>query len=91
MGEFMMMGLRLTREGVSRRRFHARFGRDLMEEYGPEIVKLVRSDLLEWAESAGAPGGVGQRGAGDVVRLTKRGRLLGNRVFSEFVESASAT
>jgi oxygen-independent coproporphyrinogen-3 oxidase len=90
MGECMMMGLRLTREGVSPGRFRARFGRDLMEKYGPEIAELVRSGLLEWAESAGPPDAGGAGYAGGVIRLTKRGRLLGNRVFSEFVESPSA-
>jgi oxygen-independent coproporphyrinogen-3 oxidase len=91
MGEFMMMGLRLTGEGVSRGRFHARFGRDLTEKYGSEIDALVRSDLLEWAESAHPSDGAGVGDAGNVIRLTERGRLLGNRVFSEFVESAGAT
>jgi len=72
MGEFMIMGLRLTQEGVSRRRFRARFGRNLMEEFGPEIDQLVLSGLLEWTESAGPADGVGEGDPGSAIRLTKR-------------------
>ena len=39
-GEYMMTGLRLTREGVSAREFEARFGMRLVECYGKEIEKL---------------------------------------------------
>jgi oxygen-independent coproporphyrinogen-3 oxidase len=71
MGETMMMGLRLTREGVSDKRFHARFGASMREVFGNEICKLVDWNLLEWVD--------------DTLRLTPRGRLLGNQVFLEFV------
>jgi oxygen-independent coproporphyrinogen-3 oxidase len=74
MGETMMMGLRLTREGVSRAAFSARFDQDLRTIYGAQIEKLMDWGLLEWA---------GQEN--DNLRLTKRGYLLGNQVFSEFV------
>lgn len=73
-GETMMMGLRLTREGVSRSGFHARFGRRLEDEFGAQIDRLVRLGLLEWA-------GTDQ----DVLRLTQRGRFVGNQVFVEFI------
>ena len=73
MGETMMMGLRLTEEGVSRKQFEARFGVSLETAFGKPIRELQRTGLLEWA------------GEGDVLRLTPRGRLLGNRVFMEFV------
>ena len=72
--ETMMMGLRLTREGVSRAAFQARFDRSLTEVFGPQIERLTRLGLLEWA-------GTGQ----DVLRLSRRGRFLGNRVFVEFI------
>ena len=36
----MMMGLRLTREGVSRAAFQARFGRELVEVFGRQIERL---------------------------------------------------
>jgi oxygen-independent coproporphyrinogen-3 oxidase len=74
MGEVMMMGLRLTAEGVSRAAFLERFGEPLETAYGPQIERLVVAGLLEW-------GGEDR----DILRLTKRGRLLGNRVFMEFV------
>ncbi len=70
-GEYMMTGLRLTREGVSAREFEARFGMRLEECYEKEIEKLRGAGLLEWE--------------GERLRLTQRGRLLGNRVFVEFI------
>ena len=73
-GETMMMGLRLTREGVSRAAFRLRFGCQLGDVFGGQIERLTRLGLLEWA---GADG--------DVLRLTRRGRLLGNQVFVEFI------
>ncbi len=72
MGEYMMMGLRLTRQGVSAARFRARFGLPLEAAYGAQIARLTALGLLEWAE-------------GEALRLTPRGRLLGNRVFMAFV------
>ncbi len=74
MGEVMIMGLRLTEEGVSRAAFQGRFGEALETVFGSQIERLVKSGLLEW-------GGEG----GEILRLTRRGRLLGNRVFIEFV------
>jgi oxygen-independent coproporphyrinogen-3 oxidase len=71
MGEFMMMGLRLTREGVAEADFRSRFGRGLLEVYAKEAEPLIRNGLLEWT--------------GERLRLTRRGRLLGNRVFMQFV------
>lgn len=70
-GETMMMGLRLTGEGVSARAFGERFGAPLDELFAKQIDKLCRQGLLEWA--------------GGCLRLTRRGRLLGNRVFVEFI------
>ena len=66
-----MTGLRLTREGVSAQDFQERFGRELREVFGQEIDELLRFGLLEWA--------------GDSLRLTPHGRLLGNQVFMRFV------
>ena len=73
MSEFMMTGLRLTNAGVTESDFKSRFGRGLLEVYPKEIEELVRNNLLEWNK------------ASDVLRLTKRGRLLGNQVFMRFV------
>ena len=74
-GETMMMGLRLTREGVSEADFQARFGQELEEVFAGEIKELQGYGLLEWAGKAP------QRR----LRLTPRGRLLGNQVFLRFI------
>ena len=70
MGEFMMLGLRLN-SGISRLEFQRRFGVAAEEVYQREISDLVECGLLE------APG--------DAIRLTSRGRLLGNEVFARFI------
>jgi oxygen-independent coproporphyrinogen-3 oxidase len=72
MQETMLTGLRLTREGISAEDFQQRHGMELTEVFGKDIEELVRLGLLEWAEESR-------------VRLTPRGRLLGNQVFIRFV------
>ena len=87
MGEFMMTGLRLTREGVSAETFRERFGQELETVYGKEIEDLVKLGLLKRTNSPlpmGAPSGDG-KGTGGRVCLTRRGRLLGNQAFVRFV------
>jgi oxygen-independent coproporphyrinogen III oxidase len=74
MQEMMMVGLRLTQAGVSRQDFAVRFGQPLEAVFGKEIERLLKAGLLEWRE----PGD-------DRLRLTPRGRLLGNQVFMQFV------
>jgi len=74
MGEHMMMGLRLVREGVARLAFAEKFGRDLGNVYGPQIERLHSLGLLESVS-----------GNQNAIRLTKKGRLLGNQVFIEFI------
>jgi oxygen-independent coproporphyrinogen III oxidase len=69
LGEAMMLGLRLI-AGVSPHEIEARFGVSLMQVYGAEIETLVRQGLLI---------------ADARIRLTRRGRLLGNRVFAAFL------
>jgi oxygen-independent coproporphyrinogen-3 oxidase len=72
--ETMMMGLRLTQEGVSRINFRTRFDQDLKAVFGDQVDRLTYMGLLEW---------VGEEN--EVLRLTAKGRLLGNRVFREFI------
>jgi oxygen-independent coproporphyrinogen-3 oxidase len=74
MGEFMMMGLRLVEEGVSRRTFRQRFGVSLKDRYAAQIDRLISLGLLEWA---------GEQY--QLLRLTRKGHLLGNLVFKEFI------
>jgi oxygen-independent coproporphyrinogen-3 oxidase len=74
MGETMMLGLRLLEEGVSLSRFADRFGCSLEEVYRTELSALQAAGLLERRP--------------DRVRLTRRGRLLGNQVFVHFLPDA---
>jgi len=70
MAETVIMGLRLS-EGVRFAGFKRRFGRDLSSLYGSQLRELVALGLLE----------INRRG----IRLTPRGRLLGNEVFWRFL------
>lgn len=70
----MMMGLRLVQEGVSGRGFKERFDESLLDRFGEQIERLLKIGLLEWG---------GQDN--DILRLTRKGRLLGNQVFVEFI------
>ncbi len=71
MNETMMLGLRLTQEGVHEADFRARYGVGLREAFGRKLRHLAALKLLDWDA--------------DGARLTHGGRLLGNRVFQEFV------
>ena len=74
MAETMIMGLRLVEEGVSKSRFSQRFDRTLESVYGTEIDELIILGLLEWGGDSN-----------NSLRLTTKGRLLGNQVFIRFV------
>ncbi|MBA3469205.1 MAG: radical SAM family heme chaperone HemW [Herpetosiphonaceae bacterium] len=69
-GETMMMGLRLS-TGVGYRHFQERCGRSLEEAFAAELAELVAQELLV-RDAHG-------------VRLTERGRMLGNNVFARFL------
>ena len=71
MNEMMMLGLRLTQEGVSADVFQARFGHTIEDVFGEEIDELKTLGLVEWKK--------------EILRLTLRARLLGNQVFRRFV------
>ena len=71
MGETMMMGLRLVEEGVEYARFQDRFGADLRQLYWSELSELAGLGLVEIGDER--------------VRLSGRGRLLGNQVFLHFL------
>ncbi|MED3783791.1 radical SAM family heme chaperone HemW [Geobacillus stearothermophilus] len=70
MEEEMFLGLRKT-EGVSKVRFRQKFGRDMHDIFGTAIRAEVENGRLEETETH--------------VRLTKRGKLLGNEVFAAFL------
>ena len=69
-GETMMMGMRLN-AGVSHKRFEKRFGTPLDKIFPKELNRLVALGLVEITKEG--------------VRLTDKGRLLGNEVFAEFI------
>jgi len=69
--ETLLMGLRLTRDGVQRATFRERFGADPLD---------LRGDLLKRHEDDGLLTIDPER-----VRLTRRGRLLSNIVFRDLV------
>jgi len=69
--ETLIMGLRLTQEGINRETFIERFGIDLVELHRPIIEKYMSYGLLHVDEN--------------VVRITQQGRLLSNMVFRELV------
>ena len=70
MAETVVLGLRLV-EGLALKEFRRRFGQELMSVYGPQVDELETLGLLE-------------RGDG-CLRLTTRGRLLGNEAFLRFL------
>ena len=71
MAETMMLGLRLTREGVNFARFHSRFGVDLRVRFAAEIETFTRRGLLE--------------ATGPCLRLTPQGVFLASEVMIAFV------
>lgn len=71
MGETMMLGLRLLREGVGDAAFAARHGRTLDEAFGPTVEEVAALGLLERSP--------------DRVRLTHRGLMLANEVCARFL------
>lgn len=91
MSEFMMTGLRLTQEGVSEAEFQARFGHSMRDIFGQEIDELLKLGLIEFVFPAETVAPVAERsggwarGEGEILRISKHGRLLGNQVFMRFV------
>ena len=73
--ETMMLGLRLTQQGIGDGEFKIRFGNNMESLFTKEIDSLLHQELLEWGILEGDR----------ILRLTRKGRMLGNRVFSEFV------
>ncbi len=73
MAETMMLGLRLN-EGVAHARFRERFGEGPQAPFGAVVAECVEQGLLI--------------DDGLALRLTERGRLLGNEVFVRFFAAA---
>ncbi len=68
--EFIFLGLRLN-EGISINEYRVRFGNDIVEIYKVEIEDLIDTGLIELSN--------------DRLRLTRKGMLFSNTVFSIFV------
>lgn len=75
MGETMMLGLRLVREGVRSQRFEELHGVDPMDVFGSELERLEAQGLVA-IDTEG-------------VRLTRRGLMIGNQVFAAFLPEAA--
>jgi oxygen-independent coproporphyrinogen III oxidase len=71
MSETIMMGLRLTQEGIKRDVFQERFGVDFVTLHQPVIDKFVRRGLLHVDDQQ--------------VRLTEQGRFVSNAILRELV------
>lgn len=71
MQETILMGMRLTKEGLSREKFKARFGEDIVELKQDAIDKHLGYGLLEVTS--------------DYIRLTKEGRFLSNAVIRDLI------
>jgi coproporphyrinogen III oxidase-like Fe-S oxidoreductase len=65
----------LTQQGIIEEDFLSRFGNKPESFFPGQIERLLNQMLLERGIFEGK----------QVLRLTRKGRLLGNRVFSEFV------
>ena len=73
MAETAILGLRLV-EGLSLAAFRRRFGMGLLSAYGPAVAELTALGLLERSNGR--------------LRLTSKGRLLGNEAFERFLPDA---
>ncbi len=78
MSEYMMTNFRLVHAGVSESDFRLRFGSALLDVYPVEIAELLKNGLIEKINMS-------ESKDSDIFRLSKRGRLLGNQVFMQFV------
>jgi oxygen-independent coproporphyrinogen-3 oxidase len=74
--EFFFLGLRLA-QGVDLKNSAADFGESAVQIFSNTILDCVAWGLLERD--------------GDVIRLTRRGRLLSNEVFECFIGTANAS
>ena len=73
--ETVMMGLRLTQEGIARSQFKKRFNDDFVSMFREPIERLQLLGLMEVSEER--------------VRLSKQGRLLSNGIIRQIVECIS--
>ena len=70
--ETIMMGMRLTQEGILRSDFVRRFGQDIVSLFPTVIERLLDLGMIELDDAR--------------IRLSRRGLLLSNGVIRQFVE-----
>jgi oxygen-independent coproporphyrinogen-3 oxidase len=75
MQESMLLGLRMTHEGVSETEFRNRHQAEMRDVFSEEIARILQFGLAEWQSQAD----------GEHLVLTHRGIMLGNQAFQEFV------
>lgn len=80
MSEYMLNNLRLVHAGVAEADFRSRFGSGLLDIFPAEIEELLQAGLLEWHKETSEVSETSE-----VLRLTRRGRLLGNQAFMRFI------
>ena len=71
MQDTILMGMRLTQNGISRSVFKKRFGADIVDLKQDAITKHINYGLLEVTD--------------DYIRLSKEGRLLSNAVIRDLI------
>ena len=71
MADTIMMGLRLTREGIQRHAFTERFGIDLFDLHHDSIQKFMAHDLMSVDDTT--------------IRLTQAGRYVSNGIIAELI------
>jgi len=76
MQESLMLGLRMTREGVSAAAFKSRYNQDMRVVFEGEIGGILQNGLAAWRDFPD----------GEHLVLTRRGIMLGNQAFQEFVD-----
>ena len=70
--ETIMMGMRLTKEGINRARFRRRFGSDILELFPEPVERMSAAGLLKVSPER--------------IGLSQQGRLLSNGVIRAFVD-----
>ncbi len=75
MQESMLLGLRMTREGVSETKFRSQHQADMRVVFQDEIRRILDNGLGQWQT----------HDDGEHLVLTHRGIMLGNQAFQEFV------
>jgi oxygen-independent coproporphyrinogen-3 oxidase len=78
MQEYLMVGFRLTEEGISKNDFMRRYSISPEIAFKSQFELLMKQGLIKIHPQTD-----------DRIRLTKKGRMFGNRVFMQFVGNDS--